>query len=57
MQCSLKTKASNLNIVSLYRAHSADLNIFIKGLDGTLKYLYNLKCELLICSAINTHFE
>jgi hypothetical protein len=49
----LETRASNLIILSLYRAPSADFNQFAKRLNGTIKYLYNPKFEFLICGNIN----
>jgi hypothetical protein len=45
----LETKSSNLRMLALYRAHSANFNQFIERLDVTLKYLYNPKSEFLIC--------
>jgi len=36
----LETKSSNLRILALYRAPSANFNQFIERLDVTLKYLY-----------------
>jgi len=49
----LETKSSNLGILALYRAPSANFNKFIERLDGTLKYLYNPKSEFLIFGDIN----
>jgi exonuclease III len=49
----LETKSTNLRILALYRAPSANFNKFIKRLDTTLKYLYNPKSEFLICGDIN----
>jgi hypothetical protein len=37
----LEIKTSNLIILSLYRAPSGDFQQFLRGLDATLKYLYN----------------
>jgi hypothetical protein len=39
----LVTKISNLIMLNLYRAPSRDGNEFLRGLDATLKYLYNPK--------------
>jgi hypothetical protein len=49
----LETRTSNLVILSLYRAPSGDFKQFLRGLDATLKYLYNTKTEFLICGEIN----
>jgi exonuclease III len=49
----LETKTSTLIILSLYRAPSGDFQQFLKGLDATLKYLYNPETEFLICGDIN----
>jgi len=49
----LDTKSSNLSILALYRAPSANFNQFIERLDATLKYLHNPKSEFLICGDIN----
>jgi hypothetical protein len=48
----LETKTSNLIILGLYRSPSGDFNQFLKGLDATLKYLYNPKSEFLTCGDI-----
>jgi hypothetical protein len=45
----LETKTSNFIILSLYRAPSGDFHQFLRGLDATLKYLYNPETEFLIC--------
>jgi len=44
----LETKSSNLRILALNRAPSANFNQFIERLDATLKYLCNPKSEFLI---------
>jgi hypothetical protein len=49
----LETKTSNLIILSLYGVPSDDFHQFLRGLDATLKYLYNPKTEFLICGDIN----
>jgi hypothetical protein len=49
----LETKACNLIILSLYRTPLGDINRSVSGLNATLKYLYNTKCEFLICGDIN----
>jgi hypothetical protein len=49
----VETKTSNLVILSLYRAPSGGFQQFLRGLDATLKYLYNPKTEFLICGDIN----
>jgi hypothetical protein len=46
----LETKTCDLVILSLYRAPSGDFQQFLRGLDATLKYLYNPKTEFLICA-------
>jgi len=52
----LETKSSNLRILSLYRASSANFIQFIDKLDATLKYLCNPKSEFLICGDINVDY-
>jgi hypothetical protein len=52
----LETKSSNLIILSLYRAPSDDFQQFLRGLDATLKHLYNPKTEFLICGFINIDY-
>jgi exonuclease III len=52
----LETKTSNIIILSLYRAPSGDFYQFLRGLDATLKYLYNPKTECLICGDINIDY-
>jgi hypothetical protein len=52
----LETKASALITLSLYRAPSDDFNQLIKTLDATLKYLYKLKSEFLICGDTNIDY-
>jgi hypothetical protein len=52
----LETKTSNFLILGLYRSPSGDFTQFLKGLDATLKYLYNPKSELLICDDINIDY-
>jgi hypothetical protein len=52
----LKTKSSNLIILALYRAPSANFNQFIERLDATPKYLYNPKSEFLICGDKNVDY-
>jgi exonuclease III len=52
----LETKSSNLRILALYRAPSANSNQFIERLDDTLKYLHKLKSEFLICGDINVDY-
>jgi hypothetical protein len=52
----LETKTSNLITLSLYRAHTGDFHQFQRGLDATLKYLYNPKTEFLICGDINIDY-
>jgi predicted nucleic acid-binding protein len=37
----------------MYRAPSGEVNEFLRGLDATLKHLYNLKSEFIICGDIN----
>jgi hypothetical protein len=49
----LETKSSNLRILDLYRASSANCNRFIETLDAALKYLHNPKSEFLFCDDIN----
>jgi len=49
----LEIKSSNLRILALYRAPSANFNQFIERLNAILKYLRNPKSELLICGDIN----
>jgi hypothetical protein len=44
----LRTKISNLIILSLYRATSGDVNEFLRRPDATLKYQYNPKSEFII---------
>jgi hypothetical protein len=48
-----ETKSSELRILALQRAPSANLNQFIDRLDATLKHLYNPKSELLIRGGMN----
>jgi hypothetical protein len=52
----LETKTSNLIILSLYKAPSGGFQQFLRGLDATLKYLYNQKTEFLICGVINIDY-
>jgi hypothetical protein len=52
----LETKSSNLKILALYRAPSANFNQLIKRLDATLKYIYNPKSEFLICGDISVDY-
>ena len=52
----LKTKASKLIILSIYRAPVGDFSRFLKNLDDTLKYLHKPKVEFLICGDINTDY-
>jgi hypothetical protein len=52
----LETKSSNLIILSLYRAPSGDFQQFVRGLDATLKHLYNPKTEFLISGDINIDY-
>jgi hypothetical protein len=52
----LDTKTSNLIILSLYKAPSGDFHQFLRGLDATLKYLYNPKTEFLIYGDINIDY-
>jgi hypothetical protein len=52
----LETKSSNLRILALYRAPSANFNQFIKRQDATLKHLNNPKSEFLICGDINVDY-
>jgi hypothetical protein len=49
----LETKACNLIILSLCRTLLGDINRSVSGINATLKYLYNTKCEFLICGDIN----
>jgi hypothetical protein len=39
----LVTTTSQLTVLSLYRAPSGEVNEFLRRLDATFKYLYNLK--------------
>jgi hypothetical protein len=43
-------------ILTFYRALSANFDQFIKRLDGTLKYLYNPNSQFLICVDINVNY-
>ena len=52
----LQTKASNLIILSLYRAASRNLNQFRKSLYVTLEYLNYAESELQICSNVNKDY-
>ena len=52
----LKTKASKLIILSIYRAPTGDFNRSLKNLDDTVKYLHKPKAEFLICGDINTDY-
>jgi exonuclease III len=52
----LITKTSNIIILNLYKAPSGDVNEFLRGLDATLKYLYNPKFEFIICGDININY-
>ncbi|PNF25679.1 hypothetical protein B7P43_G16270, partial [Cryptotermes secundus] len=52
----LEIKTSNLIILCLYRSPTGHFNQFLKGLDATLKYLYNPKSEFLICGDINIDY-
>jgi hypothetical protein len=52
----LETKSSNLRILALYRAPSANFNQFTERQDATLKYLYNSIYEFLICGDINVDY-
>lgn len=49
----LKTKTSNLFVLSLYRAPPGDFNQFLWGFDVTLKYQFNSKTEFVICPNIS----
>ena len=52
----LETEASKLIVLSIYRPPTGDFNQFLKKLDETLKYLYKLKTEFVICGDINTNY-
>jgi hypothetical protein len=52
----LMTKISNLIILSLYRAPSADVNEFLRRLDETLKCLCNTESEFINCRDININY-
>lgn len=55
MQFNLKLKHL-VNNTGLHIAPSRDFNQFMKTSDSTMKYLYNSKCEFIICGDINTDY-
>jgi hypothetical protein len=50
------TEAYNLTVLIMYRVPSGDVNEFLRRLDATLKYLYDPKCEFLMCGDINVNY-
>jgi hypothetical protein len=43
-------------MTGLVQSPSGDFQQFLRGLDATLKYLYNPKTEFLICDDINIDY-
>lgn len=52
----LEVKTSNLFILNIFRASSGDFNKILRGLDASLKYLYDSESELWICGDINVDY-
>jgi exonuclease III len=52
----LLIKTSNVIALSLYRAPLGEVNEFLTRLCAILKYLYDSKCEFIICGDINIYY-
>jgi exonuclease III len=57
--CAIKLELTALNIyvVTVYRAPCGNFNLFLTGLDSTIKSHYKVELKLIICGDINIDYR